>query len=48
MKSQRTLARGAQNNLPDDMTVLNYYLYVSLMIVYFLVAFTFIKGAIVM
>ena len=28
MKSQRALARGAQNNMPDDVIILNYYLYV--------------------
>ena len=29
MKSQRALARGAQSNIPEDVTILNFYLYVS-------------------
>ena len=28
MKSQRALARGAQNNNPEDVNILNYYTYV--------------------
>ena len=35
MKSQRALARGARNNLPDDVSILSYYLYVSQNLLHF-------------